>query len=187
MDGTLIPVRDRMVGASSCNYRFSANVQVIGSVTVDPVLMDDVIGRFPAPTVLSGPPGAIDKQPGREALAGSARVWRPKPMIALPMSRAVARIPQVLASPGPAMPRPAACWASAVRLGEGGSHGRRERDDRSERDSRLFESGGVAGAIQAGECGRADGGQHRDDDDERGGDQYDSDLWHANFLYVMGR
>lgn len=29
MDGTLIPVRDRDVGASSKNYRFSANVQVI--------------------------------------------------------------------------------------------------------------------------------------------------------------
>ncbi|MGX1095963.1 hypothetical protein RKD47_006729 [Streptomyces albogriseolus] len=29
MDGTLIPVRDRTVGASSRNYRFSANVQVI--------------------------------------------------------------------------------------------------------------------------------------------------------------
>lgn len=28
VDGTLVPVRDRMVGASSCNYRFSANVQV---------------------------------------------------------------------------------------------------------------------------------------------------------------
>ncbi len=29
MDGTLIPVRDHGVGASSRNYRFSANVQVI--------------------------------------------------------------------------------------------------------------------------------------------------------------
>lgn len=29
VDGTVIPVRDRTVGASSCNYRFSANVQVI--------------------------------------------------------------------------------------------------------------------------------------------------------------
>ena len=29
VDGTLIPVRDRHVGASSRNYRFSANVQVI--------------------------------------------------------------------------------------------------------------------------------------------------------------
>ncbi|MFE2522077.1 transposase family protein [Streptomyces mirabilis] len=29
VDGTLIPVRDRQVGASSRNYRFSANVQVI--------------------------------------------------------------------------------------------------------------------------------------------------------------
>ncbi|MEU5288552.1 transposase family protein [Streptomyces sp. NPDC020755] len=29
VDGTLIPVRDRKVGASSRNYRFSANVQVI--------------------------------------------------------------------------------------------------------------------------------------------------------------
>ncbi|GLX54677.1 hypothetical protein Shyhy01_76260 [Streptomyces hygroscopicus subsp. hygroscopicus] len=29
VDGTLIPVRDRGVGASSRNYRFSANVQVI--------------------------------------------------------------------------------------------------------------------------------------------------------------
>ena len=28
-DGTLIPVRDRKVGASSRNYRFAANVQVI--------------------------------------------------------------------------------------------------------------------------------------------------------------
>lgn len=28
-DGTLIPVRDRKVAASSRNYRFSANVQVI--------------------------------------------------------------------------------------------------------------------------------------------------------------
>lgn len=29
MDGTLVPVRDRKVAASSRNYRFSANVQVI--------------------------------------------------------------------------------------------------------------------------------------------------------------
>ncbi len=29
MDGTLIPVHDLTVGASSRNYRFSANVQVI--------------------------------------------------------------------------------------------------------------------------------------------------------------
>ncbi|GGV98977.1 hypothetical protein GCM10010230_23800 [Streptomyces narbonensis] len=29
VDGTLLPVRDRKVGASSRNYRFSANVQVI--------------------------------------------------------------------------------------------------------------------------------------------------------------
>lgn len=29
VDGTLIPVRDRKVGASSRNYRFSANVQII--------------------------------------------------------------------------------------------------------------------------------------------------------------
>lgn len=29
VDGTLVPVRDRTVGASSRNYRFSANVQVI--------------------------------------------------------------------------------------------------------------------------------------------------------------
>ncbi|MFF3420426.1 transposase [Streptomyces sp. NPDC002698] len=29
VDGTLIPVRDRKIGASSRNYRFSANVQVI--------------------------------------------------------------------------------------------------------------------------------------------------------------
>jgi hypothetical protein len=31
VDGTLVPVRDRKVGASSRNYRFSANVQVIVS------------------------------------------------------------------------------------------------------------------------------------------------------------
>ncbi len=29
MDGTLVPVRDRKLGASSRNYRFSVNVQVI--------------------------------------------------------------------------------------------------------------------------------------------------------------
>ncbi len=29
MDGTLVPVRDRKVAASSRDYRFSANVQVI--------------------------------------------------------------------------------------------------------------------------------------------------------------
>lgn len=29
VDGTLIPVRDRQIAASSRNYRFSANVQVI--------------------------------------------------------------------------------------------------------------------------------------------------------------
>nr|WP_251064784.1 hypothetical protein [Streptomyces sp. ISL-44] len=29
VDGTLIPVRERQVGAPSPNYRFSANVQVI--------------------------------------------------------------------------------------------------------------------------------------------------------------
>ncbi|MCM3298332.1 transposase family protein [Streptomyces pseudogriseolus] len=38
VDGTLVPVRDRKVGSSSCNYRFSANVQVI--VDADTVLAD---------------------------------------------------------------------------------------------------------------------------------------------------
>lgn len=37
VDGTLIPVRDRTVGASSRNYRFSANVQVI--IDADPKLV----------------------------------------------------------------------------------------------------------------------------------------------------
>ncbi|MGA5285619.1 transposase family protein [Streptomyces pseudogriseolus] len=38
VDGTLVPDRDRKVGSSSCNYRFSANVQVI--VDADTVLAD---------------------------------------------------------------------------------------------------------------------------------------------------
>jgi hypothetical protein len=32
VDGTLVPVRDRKLGASSRNYRFCANIQVIGFV-----------------------------------------------------------------------------------------------------------------------------------------------------------
>ncbi|MFH9798342.1 transposase family protein [Streptomyces virginiae] len=38
VDGTLIPVRDRSVGASSRNYRFSANVQVIMDADSRPVI-----------------------------------------------------------------------------------------------------------------------------------------------------
>ncbi len=45
VDGTLIPVRDRTVGASSRNYRFSANVQVI--VDADTRLV--VATAWPAP------------------------------------------------------------------------------------------------------------------------------------------
>jgi hypothetical protein len=45
VDGTLIPVRDRKAGASSRNYRFSANVQVI--VDVDTRLV--VATARPAP------------------------------------------------------------------------------------------------------------------------------------------
>jgi hypothetical protein len=45
VDGTLIPVRDRSVGASSRNYRFSANVQVI--IDADPRLV--IASARPAP------------------------------------------------------------------------------------------------------------------------------------------
>jgi hypothetical protein len=38
VDGTLVPVRDRHVGASSRNYRFSANVQVIVDAGTRPVI-----------------------------------------------------------------------------------------------------------------------------------------------------
>lgn len=45
VDGTLIPVRDRKVGASSRNYRFSANVQVI----IDADSRLDIASARPAP------------------------------------------------------------------------------------------------------------------------------------------
>ncbi|WLW56817.1 transposase family protein [Streptomyces sp. YU58] len=45
VDGTLIPVRNRQVGASSRNYRFSANVQVIIDADTKPV----VAAARPAP------------------------------------------------------------------------------------------------------------------------------------------
>ncbi len=45
MDGTLIPVRDRKTGASSRNYRFSANVQVI--IDADTKLV--IAGARPVP------------------------------------------------------------------------------------------------------------------------------------------
>lgn len=38
VDGTLVPVRDRKVGASSRNYRFSAKVQVIVDAETRPVV-----------------------------------------------------------------------------------------------------------------------------------------------------
>lgn len=38
VDGTLVPVRDRKVGASSRTYRFSANVQVIIDADTRPVI-----------------------------------------------------------------------------------------------------------------------------------------------------
>lgn len=38
VDGTLVPVRDRKTGASSRNYRFSANVQVIIDADTKPVI-----------------------------------------------------------------------------------------------------------------------------------------------------
>lgn len=55
VDGTLVPVRDRTVGASSRNYRFSANVQVV--VDADTRLV-----------VATAPPA-----PGNKA---DAHVWR---------------------------------------------------------------------------------------------------------------
>ncbi len=45
VDGTLVPVRDRTVGASGRNYRFSANVQVV--IEADTRLM--VAAARPAP------------------------------------------------------------------------------------------------------------------------------------------
>jgi hypothetical protein len=60
VDGTLIPVRDRKVGASSRNYRFSANVQVIVDAT-------DASGGG------RGPAGAR-QHGGRDRLAGLR--WR---------------------------------------------------------------------------------------------------------------
>lgn len=51
VDGTLIPVRDRTVGASSKNYRFSANVQVI--IDADTRLV--VATGRPAPATRSTP------------------------------------------------------------------------------------------------------------------------------------
>jgi hypothetical protein len=55
VDGTLVPVRDRTVGASSKNYRFSANVQVV--IDADTRLV-----------VATGPP-----EPGDKA---DAHAWR---------------------------------------------------------------------------------------------------------------
>ncbi|GAA2970580.1 hypothetical protein [Streptomyces enissocaesilis] len=38
MDGTLIAARDRTVGASSLDYRFSANVQIVMDADTKPVV-----------------------------------------------------------------------------------------------------------------------------------------------------
>src|SRR5690606_36968951 len=56
VDGTLVPVRDRKVGASSRNYRFSANVQVIVDAETRLVVGDR--------------PSGARQHGGRESLAG---------------------------------------------------------------------------------------------------------------------
>jgi hypothetical protein len=48
VDGTLVPVRDRHVGSSSRNYRFSANVQVV--VDADTRLVIAVVRPVPGTT-----------------------------------------------------------------------------------------------------------------------------------------
>lgn len=59
VDGTLIPVRDRNVAASSRNYRFSADAQVI----VDAATRLVIAAARPVPgTTADTPPGA---RPGR--------------------------------------------------------------------------------------------------------------------------
>ncbi|MGY3061735.1 hypothetical protein ACVWZD_006033 [Streptomyces sp. TE3672] len=54
LDGTLIPVRDREVGASSRNYRFSANVQVVIDADTRRVIATarPVPGNGPSPLIL---------------------------------------------------------------------------------------------------------------------------------------
>lgn len=73
VDGTLVPVRDRQVGASSRNYRFSANVQVITDAdarlvvaTASPAPGQQ--GRRPCATRLR-PAGPV---PGRTVLGDGA-------------------------------------------------------------------------------------------------------------------
>ena len=73
VDGTLVPVRDRKVGASSRNYRFSANVQVI--IDADTRLV--VAAARPVPGNTADAQGLANLRPGR-ALPGchGARGWR---------------------------------------------------------------------------------------------------------------
>lgn len=62
VDGTLVPVRDRKIGASSRNCRFSANVQVI-------------VGAEPRLVVAAVPPGA--RHHGRRERLAGLRTGRP--------------------------------------------------------------------------------------------------------------
>ncbi len=62
VDGTLIPVRDRSIAASSRNYRFSANVQVI--IDADTRLVVATARRATAPTRRSGGPPACLRTAG---------------------------------------------------------------------------------------------------------------------------
>ncbi|MBB5108930.1 hypothetical protein FHS40_008056 [Streptomyces spectabilis] len=71
VDGTLIPVRDRTIAASSRNYRFSANVQVI--IDADTRLV--VATARPAPGNKGRRPGVAELRAG-PALRGRHRAGR---------------------------------------------------------------------------------------------------------------
>jgi hypothetical protein len=70
VDGTLIPVRDRRVSASSRNYRFSANVQASSSTPI-PGWWWPPPGRCPARPLMRGP----GVPPVWESTAGVSRCW----------------------------------------------------------------------------------------------------------------
>ncbi len=129
VDGTLIPVRNRKVGASSRNYRFSANVQVI--IDADTRLVIATAQPVPGNTadakawrdsgladmcqsvtvlgdgayINTGLVAAHRKRPGRPFLPGeetdNAEHRQPRPVRRLGTSRTRIRPPEVLANPRP--------------------------------------------------------------------------------------
>lgn len=71
VDGTLVPVRDRRVGSSSRNYRFSANVQVI--IDADTRLV--IATAPPVPGTTQGWPRTARPSPSRATAPTSTARW----------------------------------------------------------------------------------------------------------------